>query len=145
VPTEHAVTVGRRQLLEVEELRHDEALLVPDAVSALVAALAAANGEGVSRGLERDVLRIDSRNRDVMRHPSSFVFTWKPRWVKGRPSRQLVPEIVEHPSEWRQHGSYWASRRLLSTRRAPIRQSKTEGETRSSGARLKGGVCQCLV
>ena len=58
--------MGRREFLEVEELRNDQRLLV--ACDGLVLALArdlGANAQIVASDFKRDVLRIDSRQRNV--------------------------------------------------------------------------------
>jgi hypothetical protein len=59
------VTVRRPKLVEVDELRHGDRLLVARTRHVFVAKLLGANGEGIALDLEGDVLRVDAGQRNV--------------------------------------------------------------------------------
>jgi hypothetical protein len=89
-----------RDLLEIQELRDRERLLVPERRLTLFDRFLGADGQSVAGDFEIDVLRIDARQRDI-NAPAVVggVRVERGRLARRRTRREVAPELVEQPIE----------------------------------------------
>src|SRR5688572_2645583 len=88
--------MGGADLVEVEELRNREGLLVTDFLTALSLRFVSTDGQGIAGNFESDILGVNARQRDI--DPPLVVVGID---LEGRAGvrgagRQVRPELVEH-------------------------------------------------